>query len=85
MPQEIADLAAAIAGMSADVRTKLEPLLFRVAETTKRRRRIMTLVHEALSQVRLEMKFMLFDLEATRRERDALRQERDEDGLESDE
>jgi hypothetical protein len=48
----------------------LEPLLSRVVESTKRRRRIMNLVQDALSQLRLDMKYLLFDLEATRRERD---------------
>lgn len=85
LPKDLADLAAAVAGMSAEVRTKLEPLLWRVIETTKRRQRIMSLVQEALSQLRLDVKFVLFDLEATRRERNKLLQERDEDGLESDE
>lgn len=85
LPKDLADLAAAVAGMSAEVRTKLEPLLWRVIETTKRRQRIMSLVQEALSQLRLDVKFVLFDLEATRRERNKLMQERDEDRFESDE
>ena len=46
-------------------------------ESTKRRRRILNLVQEALSQLRLDMKYLMFDLEATRRERDELR-----DGIE---
>jgi hypothetical protein len=45
--------------------------LDRVIESTKRRRRILTLVQDALSQLRLDMKYLMFDLEATRRERDA--------------
>jgi hypothetical protein len=43
-------------------------------ESTRRRRRILSLVQEALSQLRLDMKYLVFDLEATRRERDAYRQ-----------
>lgn len=42
-----------------------------VNETQKRRRRILDLVQEALSQLRVDMKYLLFDLECTRRERDA--------------
>jgi hypothetical protein len=30
----------------------------------------LTLVQDALSQLRLDMKYLMFDLEATRRERD---------------
>ena len=48
--------------------------MFRVIDSTKRRRRILNLVQEALGQLRLDMKYLVFDLEATRRERDALRQ-----------
>jgi hypothetical protein len=44
-----------------------------VADSTRRRRRILNLVQEALSQLRLDMKYLVFDLEATRRERDTLR------------
>ena len=36
-----------------------------------RRERIMKLVRDALDTVRLEVKFLLFDLECTRKERDA--------------
>ena len=35
---------------------------------------ILSLVQEALSQLRLDMKYLVFDLEATRRERDAYKQ-----------
>jgi len=39
-----------------------------------------TLVQEALSQLRLDMKYLVFDLEATRRERDAYRSKPGDDG-----
>jgi hypothetical protein len=35
------------------------------------------LVQEALSQLRLDMKYLVFDLEATRRERDGYRKDLD--------
>ena len=41
-----------------------------VKTAVDRRRRILDLVQEALSQLRLDMKYLVFDLEATRRERD---------------
>jgi hypothetical protein len=74
LPKDVADLAAAISALPAEWRSRLEPLMFRVVDSTKRRRRILNLVQEALSQLRLDMKYLVFDLEATRRERDALRQ-----------
>ncbi|HOM18906.1 MAG TPA: hypothetical protein PLQ00_16360, partial [Thermoguttaceae bacterium] len=44
-------------------------------ESTRRRRRILNMVQEALAQLRLDMKYLIFDLEATRRERDSYRQQ----------
>ena len=79
LPKDVADLAAAITALPPEHRSKLEALMFRVVDSTKRRRRILNLVQEALSQLRLDMKYLVFDLEATRRERDALRQGLDED------
>ena len=73
LPKDVADLAAAVSNLPAEHRTRLETLMYRVVDSTRRRRRILNLVQEALSQLRLDMKYLVFDLEATRRERDALR------------
>ena len=85
LPKDVADLAAAVGHLPAEFRSLLEPLMFRVVDSTKRRRRILNLVQEALSQLRLDMKYLVFDLEATRRERDALRQSGEDDQLRGDE
>ena len=77
VPPELVALCDEIAALPEVHRRSLEPVLERVVEGTKRRRRIMQLVQEALSQLRLDMKYLVFDLEATRRERDALRREID--------
>jgi hypothetical protein len=73
-PREILDLADAIGQLPAECRLRVETLLNRVLETAKRRRRILSLVQDALGQLRLDMKYLTFDLEATRRERDDYRQ-----------
>jgi hypothetical protein len=75
LPKEIVELVDAIQALPGEHRHQVEPILDRVVETTKRRRRILHLVQEALSQLRLDMKYLMFDLEATRRERDAYREE----------
>ena len=72
LPKDVADLAAAVGSLPGEYRSRLETLMYRVVDSTKRRRRILNLVQEALSQLRLDMKYLVFDLEATRRERDAL-------------
>jgi len=73
MPREILDLADAVQRLPHEHRLKVEPLLVRVVENTRRRRRILALVQDALGQLRLDMKYLTFDLEATRRERDEYR------------
>jgi hypothetical protein len=70
LPTDLVELSAAIDSLPPEWKQRLAPLLVRVAESTRRRRRILNLVQDALSQLRLDMKYLLFDLEATRRERD---------------
>jgi hypothetical protein len=73
VPREILDLVDAAHHLPPEQLAKIEPLLARVVENTKRRRRILSLVQDALGQLRLDMKYLAFDLEATRRERDEFR------------
>ena len=70
LPADLLRLADVIRALPADQSRELIPALERVVESTKRRRRILSLVQDALSQLRLDMKYLMFDLEATRRERD---------------
>jgi hypothetical protein len=70
LPHEIVELGAALAALPPEMRRSIDPLFSQVVESTRRRRRILSLVQDALSQLRLDMKYLLFDLEATRRERD---------------
>ena len=78
VPKEIIDLAAAICELPAEYRDRVAPALTRVIDSTKRRRRILSLVQDALGQLRLDMKYLAFDLEATRRERDEYRRKLEE-------
>ncbi|MCS7305161.1 MAG: transcriptional regulator [Thermoguttaceae bacterium] len=78
LPGEILELANAIDQLPMPYRTQLAPLMCRVMDSTRRRRRILNMVQEALAQLRLDMKYLIFDLEATRRERDAYRQQLDQ-------
>ncbi len=70
-PIELIELATAIARLPAEHRATLSPIMSKVLDNATRRRRILTLVQDALGQLRLDMKYLVFDLEATRRERDA--------------
>ena len=79
LPNEIEELLSALEALPAEHRTRIEPIVKRVVASTKRRRRILNLVQDALSQLRLDMKYLMFDLEATRRERDTYREQLEED------
>jgi len=70
LPADLVQLAAAIGQLPREHADALSPLVDRVVESTGRRRRILSLVQDALGQLRLDMKYLMFDLEATRRERD---------------
>jgi hypothetical protein len=73
LPFEITELLEQVRRLPDPYRESLEGSVQRVVEFTHRRRRILNLVQEALGQLRLDMKYLLFDLEATRRERDQYR------------
>jgi hypothetical protein len=73
LSSDMSELAAALNSLPLEHRQQIEPLFSRVLESTRRRRRILGLVQDALGQLRLDMKYLMFDLEATRRERDELR------------
>ena len=79
LPIDLNDLISAVQSLPEEHRQSLQQPLNRVVEYTKRRRRILNLIQEALSQLRMDMKYLMFDLEATRRERDIYK-----DGYESD-
>jgi hypothetical protein len=73
LPRELVELAQSIAALPAPLQTDLETSYSRVVESVRRRRRILALVQEALSQLRLDIKYLMFDLEVTRKERDELK------------
>ena len=68
---DLNDLLSAVKTLPEQYRQKLERPLNRVTDYTRRRRRILNLVQEAMSQLRMDIKYFMFDLEATRRERDS--------------
>ncbi|QDV73139.1 transcriptional regulator [Botrimarina mediterranea] len=78
LPADLVQLIAAVGELPAEHARALSPLLDRVVESTGRRRRILSLVQDALGQLRLDMKYLMFDLEATRRERDEAQQRLEE-------
>jgi len=80
VPVDLQRLADAIGTIPNEYASQLGPLVDAVIESTRRRRRILTLVQDALGHLRLDMKYLMFDLEATRRERDDYRMKLEEYG-----
>ncbi|MCL2349264.1 MAG: transcriptional regulator [Planctomycetaceae bacterium] len=75
---ELIELAALIDTLPDEFKQYFQPALERALENIDRRRRILSFIQEALSQLRLDMKYLMFDLEATRRERDEYRKKLEE-------
>ena len=79
LPLDLTDLMTEIDLLPEEYRHKLTEPLNRVVEYTRRRRRILNLIQEALSQLRMDMKYLMFDLEATRRERERYKSQLEEE------
>jgi hypothetical protein len=78
VPADVVELGTLLASLPAEYQRLVEPTFGRVVESTRRRRRILNLVQDALGQLRVDMKYLMFDLEATRRERDEYRRKFEE-------
>ena len=78
LPREVIDLGKAIAALPPEVAKNVEAAYLQVVDCVHRRRRLLALVQEALAELRLDIKYLMFDLDATRKERDELRAQLDE-------
>ncbi len=75
LPSELLELQKVIDALPIEHRMLVQPTFQKVVESTNRRRKILQLVQESIGQLRLDMKYLVFDLEATRRERDLFHQQ----------
>lgn len=76
LPRELIELGRKLAGLELSEKQQkdIDQAYSRVVDSVRRRRRILALVQEALSQLRLDIKYLMFDLDVTRKERDELRE-----------
>ena len=82
LPQELVELRNHLDKLPLQVRDQLIPLCDRVGHFARLQNRLVRIAQDAVDQLQLDVKYLLFDLEATRRERDELRdhfQEREGD------
>ena len=78
IPRELAELGQLIVTLPNAQKHELEVAFQRAVDSAHRRRRTLEVVQDALSQLRLDIKYLMFDIDATRRERDQLRQKMEE-------
>jgi len=67
LPREVIDLGKKISELPREHQALLEVSYSRVVESVKRRRRILGLIQEALAQLRLDVKYLMFDLDVTKK------------------
>lgn len=80
IPSELIELRKEIEALPLHLRQKLLPMCERLYHYTRLHSRLLRIAQEAVDQLQLDAKYMQFDLEATRRERDELLREiRDSD------
>lgn len=70
LPADVVQMLKAIDAMPDKYKAQVMPPMEVVMDSIMRRRRILSLVQTALEDVRVDMKYNIFDLIATRRERD---------------
>jgi nitric oxide reductase activation protein len=73
LPVELVELKERVLAQPAEIRAELEPLVDDALEDAHFRRQAMLLARDALERFRHDLTLVKFDLEATRREREALR------------
>src|SRR5713226_7169473 len=70
IPSELIELKKLLEQLPLHLRQKLLPLCERLHHYTRLHSRLLRIAQEAVDQLQLDAKYMQFDLEATRRERD---------------
>lgn len=75
IPSELMELKSQIEQLPLHLRQKLLPLCERLHHFTRLHSRLLRIAQDAVDQLQLDIKYLQFDVEATRRERDELARE----------
>ena len=73
LPNDLVDLRDHLDKLPLPLREQLIPLCDRAGHFARLQSRLVRIAQDAVDQLQLDVKYLLFDLEATRRERDELR------------
>jgi hypothetical protein len=75
LPPEVVELRRQVDMLPRASRNRLVPLCERVAHLVYLQAGLLRVAQDAIDRLHLDNRYLVFDVEATRRERDALRQE----------
>ena len=78
LPQELSELRSHLELLPIHLRAKMVPLCDRICHFTRLQSRLVQIAQDTVDQLQLDVKYLLFDLDVTRRERDSLQQELEE-------
>jgi hypothetical protein len=67
---DLSELLVLIDALPVEYRSGFYNVVNRLVDGVERRQQILTALHDSLVQMNLDLKYLIFDLEATRRERD---------------
>jgi hypothetical protein len=67
---EISELISLVDSLPVEYRSGFYSTIQRLVDNAEQRQQILSVLHESLTQMNLDLKYLIFDLEATRRERD---------------
>lgn len=85
VPQELSELRTHLDRLPHHLREKVLPLCDKLGHFARLQGRLVRIAQDAVDQLQLDIKYLLFDLEATRRERDeAQAQLKEQDGPEEE-
>jgi hypothetical protein len=75
VPAELVELKERVESQPPRVRAELAPLVEEALEHARFRASVVLIARDALERFRLDLSMLKFDLEATRREREALKEQ----------
>jgi hypothetical protein len=78
LPAELNDLRCHLDRLPLHLREKVIPLCDKLGHFSRLQGRLVRIAQDAVDQLQLDIKYLLFDLEATRRERDELQAQLEE-------
>jgi len=78
LPQELSELRARIQLLPEKTRQQLLPLCEKLTQVSRLQSRMVRIAQDAVDQLQFDVKYLIFDLEATRRERDLYKAQAEE-------